>query len=237
MPRSIRASSVKREPERRPAPRRPVAAPEDSNRGESDMNRVTRSVLSVAAAVVPSMAMADAPTPPVADRRPHADTTLGEVRQDPYHWLRDKTDPRVIAHLEAESAYTAAMLKSTEALQESLFAEMRGRIKETDLSVPAKDGPFVYYTRTEQGKQYAIYCRRADAAGAAEEVLLDPNGLATPGHYFRVGAFRPSPDHRLLAYSTDTTGAEYYTAFVKDLATGALLPDRIPGIEEGLEWG
>src|SRR5205807_8459787 len=114
---------------------------------------------------------------------------------------------------------------------------MRGGIKETDLSVPARDGPFIYYTRTEQGRQYAIFCRRADAPGAAEQVLLDPTALATPGHYFRVGAYRPSPDHRLLAFSTDTTGAESYTAFVKDLASGALLPDQIAGIEEGLEWG
>jgi oligopeptidase B len=236
MPRSTRGSSVKREPGRRRAPRRTAAAPVVSPQGESDMNRVTRSVLAVAAAAVPVMASADGPAPPVAERIPHADTTLGEVRQDPYHWLRDKADPRVIAHLEAENAYTAAMLKSTEALQESLFGEMRGRIKETDLSVPEKDGPWLYYTRTEQGRQYPIWCRKHDAPDAPEEVLLDANALAQPGHYFRVGAFRPSPDHRLLAWSTDTTGAEYYTVFVKDLATGTLLPDRIAGIEEDLEW-
>lgn len=184
-----------------------------------------------------SAAGVEAAPPPLARQVPHADTTLGDVRHDPYHWLRDRNDPEVIRHLEAENAYTQAVLAPTAALQESLFQEMRGRIQETDLSVPAKDGPFLYYTRTEQGKQYPIFCRRADQPGAAEQILLDPNALAVEGHYFRVGAFQPSPDHKLLAYSTDTTGAEYYTAVVEDLATGQLLPDRIQNIEEGIEWG
>ena len=179
---------------------------------------------------------AETPAPPMAKRIPHADTTLGDVRQDPWHWLREKTNPEVIRHLEAENAYTAAMLAPTQALQDTLFKEMVGRIRETDVQVPARDGPWAYYTRTEQGKQYAIFCRKAIEGDTTEHVLLDPNALAQPGHYFRVGAFRPSPDHRLLAYSTDTTGAEYYTVHVKDLSTGELLPDQIPGIEEDLEW-
>ncbi len=203
------------------------------------MNPVARAVLAAALTATSTAAAASPATPaapPIAAQVPHADTTLGEVRQDPWHWLRDKTDPKVIAHLEQENAWTAAQLKPTEALQETLFKEMVGRIKETDLSVPQRDGPWLYYTRTEQGKQYAMFCRRLDQEGSPEQVLLDPNALAEPGHYFRVGAYKPSPDHTLLAYSTDTTGAEYYTVYVKDLATGALLPDRVPGIEEDLEW-
>ena len=127
-------------------------------------------------------------------------------------------------------------MKPTLPLQARLYDEMLGRIKQTDLSVPVQRDDFFYYTRTEEGKQYAIYCRKKGLLDAPEEVLLDGNVLAEGHKYFRVGNFMASPDHRLLAYSTDFEGNEMYTIRVKDLDTGALLPDEIPNTYYSLEW-
>jgi len=179
-----------------------------------------------------------APRPPVARMVPHADTTLGDVRVDPYHWLRDdrRQDTAVIHYLEAENRYTEAMLRHTEPLQERLFQEMKGRIKETDLSVPERVGEYWYYTRTEAGKQYPIFARRHRTLDAPEEVTLDVNQLAEGRRYFSMGGQQLSPDARLLAFSTDTSGAERYTLMVKDLATGRILPDRITGVNGNVQW-
>ncbi len=121
-------------------------------------------------------------------------------------------------------------------LQETLYKEILGRIQETDLSVPVKRDDYFYYTRTEEGKAYAIYCRKHGSLDAPEEILLDANALAAGQKYFRIGNFSISPDHRLLAYSTDVEGDEAHTIFVKDLTTGELLPDRITNTYYSLEW-
>jgi oligopeptidase B len=174
--------------------------------------------------------------PPAADRRPHRLTIHGDTRVDEYYWLRDREDPAVLRHLDAENDYTAAMMRHTEGLQERLYREMVGRIQETDLSVPERIDGWYYYSRTEEGLQYPIFCRRHGSLDAPEEIALDQNLLAEGHDYFRLGALAVSPDHRLLAYSTDTTGAETYTLFVKDLATGQLLAERIDNTSHGVEW-
>ena len=163
---------------------------------------------------------------PVARVEPQKLEKHGDVRIDPYYWLREKNSPEVIRHLEAENAYTESVMAPTKPLQEKLYKEILGRIKETDISAPARHGPYFYYTRTEQGRQYPIYCRRVRGSDD-EEVLVDANELAKGHAYFKIGAMKPSPDHRLLAYSTDVKGDEQYTLVVKDLASGVILPDRI----------
>src|SRR5579863_7014432 len=172
--------------------------------------------------------------PPVAKSVPHSMTVHGDTRIDNYFWLRDRKDPDTIAYLEAENAYTKEKLQHTEKLQAALYAEMLGRIQQTDLSVPVKRDEYFYYTRTEEGKQYAIHCRRKGPG--AEEILLDCNLLAEGHKYFRLGAFIASPNHRLLAYSVDFEGDEKYTVRVKNLDTGELLGDEIPNTSYTLEW-
>jgi oligopeptidase B len=174
--------------------------------------------------------------PPLARAVPRVHTIHGESRIDEYFWLRNREDPAVLAHLEAENRYTDRVMRHTEGLQERLYQELRGRIKESDLSVPTREDGWLYYTRTEAGAQYPIFCRRLDRRDAPEEVLLDLNQLAAGHAYFRMGAFEVSPDHRLLAYSADTTGAESFTLFVKDLATGELFPEMIEGASPSAAW-
>jgi len=178
------------------------------------------------------------PLPPIAKTIPKLDTTLGDVRVDNYFWLRDdsRKSPDVIAYLEAENRYTAAWLKHTDALQAQLFDEMKARIKETDLSVPQREGHYYYYARTVAGQQYPILCRKRGSLTAPEEVMLDENALGAGRAYFRVGASRVSPDERLLAFTVDTTGAERYLLVVKNLASGALLADTIREVNYSLEW-
>ncbi|MBY0505422.1 MAG: S9 family peptidase [Bryobacteraceae bacterium] len=172
---------------------------------------------------------------PVARPQPQNSELHGDVRCDPYHWLRHKHRPEVIDYLAQENRYMAAVMEPTEELQHKLYREMVSRIEETDQTVPVRRGEYLYYTRTERGKQYTIYCRQP-ALGGAEEILLDGNHLAEGEKYFRIGVFSPSPDHRLLAYSIDTEGDEVYTVRVKDLATGQLLPDTLTGTYYDLEW-
>jgi oligopeptidase B len=185
---------------------------------------------------VAALPAAEPPCPPVARLMPRAHTIHGETRLDNYAWLRDRSDPAVIAYLEAENSYTATIMRPTEALQERLYQEMRGRIKETDLSVPELVDHYFYYTRTEAGHQYPILCRRHESLEASEEILLDQNLLASEHTYFRVGATEVSPDHRLLAYSVDTSGAEEFTLYVKDLATGELRAESIGGTSPAVAW-
>jgi oligopeptidase B len=176
--------------------------------------------------------------PPTAKMVPKVDTTLGDIRVDSYFWLRDdqRKSPDVLAYLNAENHYTEAMLRHTEALQEQLFTEMKGRIKETDLSVPQRNGRYFYYSRTETGKQYPILCRKKGALTAPEEVMLDENALGSGHAYFHVGVSRVSPDDRLLAFTLDTTGAERYLLVVKDLTTSRMLPDSVVHVNYSLEW-
>lgn len=175
-------------------------------------------------------------TPPVAQTRPHETVVHGEVRQDPYAWLRDKSSPDVIAYLEAENAYTASVMGPVEDLQNQIYTEIVGRIQETDESVPIPEGNYLYYTRTEKGKQYPVHCRKRRDPNAAEEILVDGNREAEGHAYFRIGIFEHSPDHNLLAYSTDNEGDEVYIIRVKDLRTGELLADVIPGTYYSFAW-
>jgi oligopeptidase B len=165
--------------------------------------------------------------PPLALRSPQVVRIHGRELVDDYGWLRNKDDPRVRAYLEAENAYTRAVMQSTEAFQESLYREMLARIKETDMGVPYRFGAFEYYSRTEAGKDYPIYCRRCRIDGAPEEIILDANVLAEGHEFFSLGALAVSPDANLLAYSTDVTGFREFTLYVKDLKSGQLLAERI----------
>ncbi|RMF07716.1 MAG: S9 family peptidase [Candidatus Neomarinimicrobiota bacterium] len=176
------------------------------------------------------------PQPPLARKIPRDVTVHGDRRIDNYYWLRDRDNPEVIKYLEQENAYTEAMMAGTKDLQETLFQEMKSRIKETDLSVPVKKGDYYYYQRTEAGKQYPIYCRKKGSLDAPEAVLLDQNELAEGKDFFDIGAFRVSPGQDRLAYSVDETGNENFTVFIKDLVTGELFTDRITGTYYSLEW-
>src|SRR5258708_3581482 len=169
----------------------------------------------------------DPPSPPVAKRVPKTDVVHGDVRVDDYFWMRDREDPDVTAYLTAENVYTDAVMKPTEGFQESLYAEMLARIKEDDRSVPYRLRGYYYYSRTEKGKQYPIYCRKAGSLEAPEQVMLDLNQLAEGHPFLALGAASVSDAGRLLAYTTDLTGFRDYTLHVKDLDTGALLPDRV----------
>jgi oligopeptidase B len=188
---------------------------------------------------------------PIAPRRPIARTHHGDTFEDPYEWLREKTNPEVIAHLEAENAYTAAHTGHLDALTEAVFGEIKARTKETDLSVPSYashsgGSAYWYYVRTVEGSEYPIYCRvratdrrtppdpEQDIVG--EEVLLDGNLEAAGQEFFSIGAFNLSLNGRLLAYSVDVTGGERFTLMVKDLSTGELLPDQILDTAYGVAW-
>ncbi len=174
--------------------------------------------------------------PPVAKVVPVSSTLFNDTRIDPYAWLRDRKDPDTLAYLEAENAFTKSVMDPTADLQKTLYDEMLSRIQQTDITVPIRRDGYFYYTRTEEGKQYAIYCRKQGSLDAPEEILLDGNVLAEGHEYFRVGNFLVSPDGKLLAYSTDIVGDETYTIRIKNLATGELLPDEIPNTYYSLEW-
>lgn len=195
-------------------------------------------LLALAAASAPAAAQTarDLPPPPVARVIPKTDTLHGDVRVDNYFWLRDRTNAEVISYLEAENRYTDTAMAATRALQETLYQEILGRLKQTDLSVPDRRGPYFYYSRTEEGKQYPIYARRRGSMEAPEEVLFDQNQMAEGKRYYTLGAFSVSPDHRLLAFSVDTTGSEHFTLMVKDLATGQVAPERVDSVSFGATW-
>ncbi|HXN98569.1 MAG TPA: S9 family peptidase [Candidatus Acidoferrales bacterium] len=175
------------------------------------------------------------PAPPVAKKEPKITEINGRKLVDNYYWLRDKKDPEVKAYLEAENAYTDAVMKPTEPLQKKLYDEMLGRIKETDVEVPYREGGYFYYSRTEAGKQYPIRCRRKGSLEAPEEVLLDLNELAKGQAFMSLGAYNVSDDGNLLAYTTDNTGFRQFTLAVKDLRTGKMLVDHVERVDS-LDW-
>lgn len=199
------------------------------------------STLSPSALAADATAAATSLAAPVAARTAWQETRHGTVVTDDYRWLQKKTDPAVIAYLNAENAYTAAVTAPIQPLADKIYAEVKGRMQDVDLSVPARIGNFYYYTRTEAGKQYPLNCRRpvgahgAYDAGAAEEILLDQNQLADGHTFFAVRAFAVSPNEQLLAYTTDTTGFRQYDLHVKDLKTGKLLTDAMPRVTS-LAW-
>jgi oligopeptidase B len=171
--------------------------------------------------------------PPAAPKRPLRLTLHGESREDPYAWLKDPNwqavmrdpavlDPEIRAYLEAENAYTEAVMAPEAALQSALFQEMKGRIKLDDATVPAPDGDYAYYTRYRSGGQHPVFCRRRGRETGGEQVLLDGDREAEGTSYFRIGDCRQSPDHSRIAYSVDTNGSEYHRLLVKDLASGAV---------------
>jgi oligopeptidase B len=169
--------------------------------------------------------------PPATEKKPKITEINGDKLLDNYFWLREKSNPAVISHLEAENAYAAAVMKPTEPLQEKLYNEILSHIKQTDVNVPYRWGEYFYYTRTVEGKQYPIYCRKHGTLDAAEQVLLDLNELAKGQKFMSVGSFVPSDDGNLLADSTDNTGYRQYTLQVKNLRTGESLPERIERVD------
>jgi len=164
------------------------------------------------------------------------DTIHGDVRTDNYFWLREKTNPEVISYLERENAYTAARMKHTEALQQRLYDEMLGRIKETDLSVPYRDNGYWYYSRTEKGKSYPIRFRKPGSLSAAEQLLLDENALAAGKKFSSVGDWAVSPGGSRYAYLHDTTALRLYTLYIKDLRTNTMLRDSISDVVPSVVW-
>jgi len=169
--------------------------------------------------------------PPTTEKKPKVTEINGDRLVDNYFWLREKTNPAVIAHLEAENAYATAVMKPTEALQEKLYKEILSHIKQTDVTVPYRWGDYFYYTRTIEGQQYPIFCRKLKSLEAPEQILLDLNEMAKGQKFMSVGAFAPSDDGNLLAYSTDNTGYRQYTLQVKNLKTGEMLPERIERVD------
>jgi len=174
--------------------------------------------------------------PPVATVKPKIDTLHGDIRTDNYFWIREKTNPDVIAYLNAENAYTTARMKHTEALQQKLYDEMLGRIKETDVSVPYRENGYLYWNATEKGKSYATFMRRRATAGSPDEVVLDANALAVGKKFSQVGSLEVSPGGSRAAYLHDTTALRVYTLYVKDLATGKLLGDSISRVVPSIAW-
>src|SRR5947208_12031185 len=174
--------------------------------------------------------------PPVTEKKPKITEINGDRLVDNYFWLREKSSPAVIAHLEAENAYTTALMKPTETLQDKLYKEILSHIKQTDVNVPYRWGNYFYYSRTVEGQQYPIFCRKHGTLDAPEQILLDVNEMAKGQKFMSVGAFVPSDDGKLLAYSTDNTGYRQYTLQIKNLTTGELLPERIERVD-GVAWG
>lgn len=183
-------------------------------------------------------------TPPLAPARPHSATYHGRTLDDPWAWLRDPgypevTDKDVLGYLEAENAFFEGQMAARKPLVDALFTEMKARIKEADTSVPQKDGDWLYWSSFEEGEQYRRHWRRAVGApddGSADMLILDEPALAEGKEYFRLGAVSVSPDGRYLAYAIDDNGSERFTARVKDLADGSLLPDEIPDVLSALVW-
>src|ERR1043166_5122275 len=169
--------------------------------------------------------------PPTTEKKPKVTEVNGDRLVDNYFWLREKTNPAVIAHLEAENAYATAVMKPTEALQEKLYNEILSHIKQTDVNVPYRQGNYFYYSRTKEGLQYPMFYRKKGSLDAAEELILDQNELAKGQKFMSLGALLPSDDGNLLAFSTDNTGYRQYLLQIKDLRTGQMLPEKIERVD------
>lgn len=173
--------------------------------------------------------------PPETEKKPKVTEINGDRMVDNYFWLREKTNPAVIAHLEAENAYTGAVMKPTEALQDKLYNEILSHIKQTDVNVPYKQGGYYYFSKTKEGLQYPMFYRKKGSLDAPEELVLDQNELAKGQKFLSLGAYSPSDDGNLLAYSIDNTGYRQYLLQFKDLRTGQLLPDKMERVTS-LAW-
>jgi oligopeptidase B len=175
------------------------------------------------------------PQPPMAEKKPKVTKIHDDTLVDDYFWLREKSNPQVMEYLKAEDAYAQSLMKPTEQLQGKLYQEMLSHIKQTDVNVPYRQGEYFYYSRTEEGKQYPIFCRKQGSLSGKEEVVLDQNELAKGQKFMAVGAFSPSDDGNLLAYTTDNTGYRQYTLQIKNLKTGELFPEKIERVDD-LAW-
>ncbi len=174
--------------------------------------------------------------PPVAAQRPRVLEAHGDRRIDPYYWLRERENPEVIAYLEAENAYTEGVIGESADLQAKLYQEIVGRVQETDTSAPTFEKGWWNYTRTVEGLDYEIYCRRPGSMDAPEQVILDANELARGHDYFELGYVERSPDENLVAYAADVNGSELHELRFRDLTTGDDLPDVVPGVYYGAAW-
>jgi oligopeptidase B len=178
------------------------------------------------------------PSPPVAAIRPHDVASPHGTRVDDYYWLRDdaRTAPDVLEYLRAEDAYRAAMTAAWRPLEDQLYSEIVGRIRQDDTSVPYRDNGYWYLHRFDTGDEYPVYARRAGSADGPEQVLLDLRENARGLDYYDVGSIEVSHDNRLLAFTEDAVGRRQYTLRFKSLVTGELLPDQVPNVEEGVAW-
>jgi len=176
------------------------------------------------------------PTPPVATKVPHELVMHGDTRIDPYYWMNQRDSDEVIQYLNQENAYTDAVMKGTENLQESLFQEIKGRIKEQDESVPYFENGYFYYTRYDEGKEYPIYCRKKESQDAPEEIMLDVNEMAEGYAYYSVVGVNVSPNNNIVAFGVDTVSRRQYTIYFKNLETGELLNSKIPNTTGGIAW-
>jgi len=174
--------------------------------------------------------------PPEAAKRPVELEAHGDVRVDNYYWLRERDNPEVIAYLEAENAYTDAVMASAAELQDELYEEIVGRIKQDDDSVPYKKEEYFYYHRYEEGDEYPIYCRKKGSLQGEEEIMLDANSLAEGHDFFTMWGFKVSPDARTVAYAVDTVGRRFNTLRFLDLETGENLPDVIENVTYNGAW-
>ncbi len=174
--------------------------------------------------------------PPFAEAKPKDLTEHGHVRNDPWYWLNDRENPEVIAYLNAENAYKDAVMADLKDVQEELFQEIKGRIKEKDESVPQLDNGYWYYYRYVEGGEYPIHCRKAKSLEAPEEVMLDVNLLAKDFDYYNAAGLNVSEDNKVLAYAEDTLSRRIYTIVFKDLASGKMLADRIPNTDGSIVW-
>ena len=173
---------------------------------------------------------------PVAEKKAKELTIHGDTRVDNYYWLRERENPEVIAYLEAENAYREEVMKGTENLQESLFNEIIGRIKQTDESVPYKENGYYYYVRYIEGKEYPIYCRKKGSLDGEEEVIADVNEMAEGYAYYDLSGVSISPDNRYAVMGIDTVSRRNYTLMIKDLETGNMLDDVVPLTTGGASW-
>jgi len=172
----------------------------------------------------------------MAEKREHVHRDHGQERVDPWYWLRDRDDSEVISYIEAENSYMEQRTAHTKIAREQLFAEMLGRIQETDTSAPVERDGWLYYTRTVEGLSYPIYCRKRGSMDADEQVLLDVNVLGAVHEFVSLGVFTVSPDHRTVAYAVDTKGRELYTLVFLDIETGTLADDVIEEISPSVTW-
>ncbi len=205
-----------------------------------------RSLALALAALIPATVLAQqtattapaapALTPPMAAVRAHRFDEHGNVRIDQYYWLKDRNNPEVIRYLEDENAYTKAVMAHTQALQDRLYEELKGRVLQNDQSVPFRERNYFYYTRLVEGKNYPIYARKRGSLTAPEEIMIDANVLAEGKSTFLVRAWDISSGEDLLAFGVDTTGGRVNTIYIKNLRTGEMLSDVIPRAIGGIAW-